>query len=103
MLFTSTGTLKLHTVMFIGCCCTCDENWYILGVYCPAVLRILIQPVYVFTGVGGTSQRRGSMKGYGGGAGGGGGGGGKAGDAGFIHKPVLNLESVNNIDKVGKK
>ncbi|KAK4309565.1 hypothetical protein Pmani_018827 [Petrolisthes manimaculis] len=50
-------------------------------------------------GIAGTTQRRGLMKGAGGFGGGGGGGGGKSGDAGFIHKPVLNLESVNNIDK----
>lgn len=55
----------------------------------------------LFTGIAATPQRRaGGGYGFGWGGGGGGGGTGKAGDAGFIHKPVLNLDTVNNIDKV---
>ncbi|XP_047478750.1 DNA-directed RNA polymerase III subunit RPC4-like [Penaeus chinensis] len=51
-------------------------------------------------GIAATPQRRaGGGYGFGWGGGGGGGGTGKAGDAGFIHKPVLNLDTVNNIDK----
>ncbi|XP_042871302.1 DNA-directed RNA polymerase III subunit RPC4-like isoform X2 [Penaeus japonicus] len=51
-------------------------------------------------GIAATPQRRaGGGYGFGWGGGGGGGGTGKAGDAGFLHKPVLNLDSINNIDK----
>ncbi|XP_071521656.1 uncharacterized protein Polr3D isoform X2 [Panulirus ornatus] len=49
-------------------------------------------------GIAATPQRRGVMGGYAGG-GGGGGSAGKSGEAGFIHKPVLNLDMINNIDK----
>ncbi|KAK8728754.1 hypothetical protein OTU49_009131 [Cherax quadricarinatus] len=45
------------------------------------------------------AQKRGEMGSYGICGGGGGGGAGKACEAAFIHKPVLNLDTVNNIDK----
>lgn len=48
-------------------------------------------------GIAGATPRRGGPGSFGG-RGGGGGGSAKA-EAGFIHKPVLNLETVNNIDK----
>ncbi|XP_042208052.1 DNA-directed RNA polymerase III subunit RPC4-like isoform X2 [Homarus americanus] len=48
-------------------------------------------------GIAAAPQRRGMMGGYG--VGGGGSGAGKSGEPGFIHKPVLNLDTVNNIDK----
>ncbi|XP_063845811.1 DNA-directed RNA polymerase III subunit RPC4-like [Scylla paramamosain] len=52
-------------------------------------------------GIGSSSQRRGFGGGFGGvgGGGGGGGGAGRGSEAGFVHKPVLNLETVNNIDQ----
>lgn len=40
------------------------------------------------------------MKGGFPGGGGGSGGSGKGADPGFMHKPVLNLDMINNIDKV---
>ncbi|KAK7023404.1 DNA-directed RNA polymerase III subunit RPC4 [Halocaridina rubra] len=50
-------------------------------------------------GIAGNIQRRGGGYFGGGGGGGRGGGSGKSAEAGFMNKPVLNLDTVNHIDK----